>query len=244
MSTPEVPPNDETIPASSPKFVPTLTMVVYGGKKDDVTESLNRTVGESDATHAYQTWVNVSALRRLGLLFQGGAESSGAISDLLCLVTVIAAIVFLFFFWQFVVFFITIVVLGILSGGAAFKYLRGTYIEADAAKVNLDSLEEFVKEQLKAGHFVMISSDEVRHKFGPTTNQSRSSTMVFRYGIYWSLFVATLLVIVELVYWFLNAAWLFDVLTLGLAGAGFLMGVAMMDLGVLLRWQLARGLKD
>ena len=93
-----------------------VNITVHGGKKDEVEASIKEHLVGSEDVDMYQTWVNVAALRRIGLIFQGGVEASGAITDLLCLITAIAAILMIFVFWQVVVFFAVILVLTLLSG--------------------------------------------------------------------------------------------------------------------------------
>ena len=233
MSSPQTEGND----------VYSVKITVHGGKKDVVEASVKEHLVESEDIELYQTWVNVAALRRIGLIFQGGVEASGAIADLLCLITVIGAILMIFVFWQVVVFFAVILVLTLLSGGSALKYLRGTYITAKAARLNSDRLEIFVKDQIKAGNFVGIDDPENALQKGPVTKRSNQAKFAFTTGIYISLAVATAFLIEEVLYWWFFNTWWPPIPFLLTFGVGFLIGVFFMDLGVVLRWKLARSLR-
>lgn len=214
-----------------------LFISVFGGKKDDVSDALQQTIGED--AHYYQTWVNVSVMRRLGFLFVGGVESAGGVFDVLCLITIIAAILAIFIFWQVVVFIAVIAVLTIFSGGAAIKFLRGTFIETVSDKIPVDKLESFVVDQVVGGNFVQVRAPE-NYTLNYATQQSSSATKIFRGGIYFALFIATIFMIFEVVYFLLYQSWMADFAVLSLFGAGFLVGIAVMDLGVILRHQLAK----
>ncbi len=214
-----------------------LYISVFGGKKDDVSDALQQTIGED--AHYYQTWVNVSVMRRLGFLFVGGVESAGGIFDILCVLTIVAAVLAIFVFWQVVVFIAVIIVLAIFSGGAALKFLRGTFIEAHSDKIPSDKLESFVVDQVVGGNFVQVRAPD-NYELNYATKQSSSTTKVFRSGIYFALFIATLFMIVEVVYFYLNQIWMTNLEILALFGSGFLVGICIMDLGVLLRHQLAK----
>ncbi|MHA1480129.1 MAG: hypothetical protein ACTSQZ_01730 [Candidatus Thorarchaeota archaeon] len=227
-------------PVDNSELEPTLWVSVFGGNKDEVQETLKTHLGEEDS-HLYQTWVNVAVMRRLGFLFVGGVESSGGLFDVLCLIAVIAAVLGVFIFWQVIVFFIVMIVLIIFSGGAAFKYFKGSFIEADATKLDSTKLESFVEEMVTSGYFVLTRSEE-GYDPGPITKQASTATGIFRGGIHFALLIATIFLIVEVVHWFLLSGWLTDIPILGLFGAGFLMGIAIMDLGVLLRRQLHKKL--
>ncbi|MHA1924934.1 MAG: hypothetical protein ACXABV_04885 [Candidatus Thorarchaeota archaeon] len=220
-----------------------VNITVHGGKKDAVEASMKEHLVGSEDVEMYQTWVNVAALRRIGLIFQGGVEASGAITDLLCLITAIGAILMIFVFWQVVVFFAVILVLTLLSGGSAIKYLRGTYITAEAAKVDSNRLEQFVMEQLKSGNFVGISDPEKAVQQGPVTKRSNRAKFAFTTGIYISLGVATVFLIEEVLYWWFFNTWWPPLEFLMTLGIGFLIGVIAMDLGVILRWRAAKSLR-
>ncbi|MCK5239038.1 MAG: hypothetical protein KAR33_05785 [Candidatus Thorarchaeota archaeon] len=215
-----------------------LFISVFGEKKEEVSESLAGHLGEED-THLYQTWVNVSAMRRLGFLFEGGVESAGGVFDILCVLTIAAAVVAVFAFWQVLVYIAVIVVLTIFSGGAAFKFLRGSYIEAVSEKIPSEKLESFVVDQLAGGSFIHVRAPD-GYELKYASKQSSTSTKVFRSGIYFALFIATIFMIFEVAYYFLaGVGWMTDLVVLALFGSGFLIGIAVMDLGVLLRRQLA-----
>ncbi len=214
-----------------------LFISVFGGKKDDVSDALQQNLGEDP--HYYQTWVNVSIMRRLGFLFVGGVESAGGIFDILCVLAVLAAVLAVFLFWQLVVMLAVIAVLTIFSGGAAIKFLKGTFIEAHADKVPCDKLESFVVDQVVGGNFVQVRAPK-GYETQYATQQSSSVTKMFRGGIYFALFIATLFMILEVIYYILNQMWMTNIDVLLLFAAGFLVGIAVMDLGVLLRRQLAK----
>ncbi|MHA2423619.1 MAG: hypothetical protein ACXAEF_02455 [Candidatus Thorarchaeota archaeon] len=218
-----------------------LYISVYGEKQEEVQDSLMSHLGE-DETHLYHTWVNVSALRRLGFLFEGGVESAGGIFDILCMLTILAALVAVVVFWNLIIYVIVILVLGIFSGGAAFKFLKGTFIEAVSEKIPSDKLEAFVTDQVSGGAFVMANVPE-GYEMGPNTTQSKTATKVFRAGIYFALFIATVFMIFEVVWYFLYTTWMTELWALALFGSGFLVGIAIMDLGVLLRRQLSKRAK-
>jgi len=214
-----------------------LYISVFGGKKDDVSDALQQNLGEDP--HYFQTWVNVSIMRRLGFLFVGGVESAGGVFDVLCVLAVVAAVLAIFLFWQVVVMLLVIVVLAIFSGGAAFKFLRGTFIEAVAEKIPSDKLDAFVVDQVVGGNFVQVRAPK-DYEFNYATKQSSSVTKMFRGGIYFALFIATIFMILEVVYYVIYQMWMTNLDVLILFGAGFLIGIAVMDLGVLLRRQLAK----
>jgi hypothetical protein len=220
-----------------------VNITVHGGKKDAVEASMKEHLVGSEDVEMYQTWVNVAALRRIGLIFQGGVEASGAITDLLCLITAIGAILMIFVFWQVVVFFAVILVLTLLSGGSALKYLRGTYITAEAAKIDSNRLEQFVMDQLKSGNFVGIGDPERAVQLGPLAKKSNRAKFAFTTGIYISLGVATVFLIEEVLYWWFFNTWWPPLEFLLVLGIGFLIGVIAMDLGVILRWRAAKSIK-
>ena len=215
-----------------------LFITVYGEKKEEVMDSLASHLGE-DETHSYHTWVNVSALRRIGFLFEGGVESAGGIFDLLCLFTIVAAIVMVALFWNLVIYVAVILVLGLFSGGAAFKFLKGSFIEADSTKIPSDKLEAFVIDQVAGGAFVGVKAPD-GYELKEATRQSKSATRVFKAGIYFALLIATLFMIFEIAWYLLYMTWMTDLWALALFGSGFLVGIAIMDLGVLLRRQLGK----
>ncbi|MHA1906942.1 MAG: hypothetical protein ACW98Y_06585 [Candidatus Thorarchaeota archaeon] len=218
-----------------------LFVTVYGEKEEEVLDSLVSHIGE-DETHHYHTWVNVSALRRIGFLFEGGVESAGGIFDILCLVTIIAAVVMVALFWNLVIYVAVILVLGLFSGGAAFKFLKGSFIEAVSEKIPSEKLEAFVVDQVAGGAFVLVKAPD-GYEMGDATKQSKTATKVFRAGIYFALLIATIFMIFEVAWYLLYATWMTELWALALFGSGFLVGIAIMDLGVLLRRQLSKRVK-
>ncbi|MHA2135358.1 MAG: hypothetical protein ACW99J_15975 [Candidatus Thorarchaeota archaeon] len=225
--------------SSEDEELETAKIVVYGGRMKEVQPSLERHLVKTEDAHVYQTWVSVNALRRLGLLFQGGTEASGAISDVLCLIVVIAIIVAGFAFWQVFVFFIVMAVLALLSGGAALRYIRGTYISGDENKLTIEGFRDFTTEQLSAGRFVSVELSESQDRLDDITKSATTYTSVFREGIHISMAAATLFLVIEVAYWFLFNQWLTHIIVLGAFGIAFLGGVVAMDIGVLLRRRLA-----
>ena len=120
-------------------------MSVYGGKRNDVKDSIERNLELTDEGF-YQTWLSINVMKQLGFLFEGGVESSGGIIEMIIMFIFVALILAAFAFWQVVIFMIVLLVLALFSGGAAFKFVRGTFIEADHTKIDLTKLDNFVKE--------------------------------------------------------------------------------------------------
>lgn len=222
-------------------FQPDLFVTVYGGKKDDVTQSF---MGRSDeeGTHVYSTWVNIAVLKRFGNLFGGSVESAGGATDLLFLIIVSAVILGFYVFWQIVVFFLAILVLALFSGGAALKFVRGTFIEALGEKVDSKKLDDFLKEQVASGRFVEVRTG-TDYRAEPFTRRASGATSIFKAGIYIALIVATIFLVVEVLYLIFNHLWLTDLLSLVVFGVAFLLGAVVMDTGVIMRWRLAKSLR-
>jgi hypothetical protein len=220
---------------------PDLFVSVYGGKKDDVTRSFMR-MSDDDNTHVYSTWVNIAVLKRFGNLFGGSVESAGGATDLLFLIIVSAVILGFYVFWQIVVFFLVIILLALFSGGAALKFVHGTFIEALSEKVGSKKLDAFLKEQIASGRFIeMRVSDSYSTK--SFTMKASGATGVFKLGIYIALIVATVFLAVELLNLALTHLWLTNTLPLVVFGLAFLLGAVVMDAGVVLRWRLAKSLR-
>jgi hypothetical protein len=229
---------------------PTMVISVYGGKREDVKESIERNLELTDESF-YQTWLSINVMKQLGFLFEGGVESSGGIVEMIVMFIFVALILAAFAFWQVVIFIIVILVLAIFSGGASFKFIRGTFIEADCTKIDLAKLENFVKEQVERGRFVKVESKAVEDGFSDFTKQSTKATRMFRNGIKISLIISTFFLIVEVAYRFLTNHWLsgLDPVTRTqelwvLFGFGiiFLIGIIAMDVGVLMRRRLIKSL--
>ncbi|MHA3964791.1 MAG: hypothetical protein AM325_014770 [Candidatus Thorarchaeota archaeon SMTZ1-45] len=229
---------------------PTMTISVYGGKRDEVKESIERNLELSDESF-YQTWLSINVMKQLGFLFEGGVESSGGIIEMIVMFVLVALILAVFAFWQVVVFIIVILVLALFSGGASFKYIRGTFIEADHTKMNLDKLDNFVKEQIQKGRFVKVELKTMDANLNDFTNRATRATKVFRNGINISLAISTIFLIVEVVYRFFAGHWLsgLDPITGSLEiwvligfGLVFLISIILMDIGVLMRRSLSKSL--
>ena len=231
---------------------PTMEISVYGGRRDEVKESIERNLELSDESF-YQTWLSINVMKQLSFLFEGGVESSGGLLEMIIMFVVVAIILAAFAFWQVVVFIIVILVLAVFSGGASFKYIRGTFIEADHTKLDLAKLDNFVKEQIERGRFVKVESEAAEAHLSDFTKRATRATRVFRDGIKLSLIVSTVFLLVEVVYRYFAGHWLsgLDPVTglqelwvlLGF-GVVFLLGIVVMDIGVLMRRSLSKSLKQ
>ena len=233
---------------SNEEFEPTMKIAIYGGKRDDVKESIERNLELTDESF-YQTWLSINALKQLGFIFAGGVESSGGIIEMLVMFALVVIILALFAFWQVIVFAIVIFVLAIFSGGAAFKFVRGTFIEADHTKMNLSKLDNFVKEQIQRGNFVKVESPPVKDQLGEFTQDASHATTVFRRGIMMAMVIATLFLITEILYFLTIGHWLsgmniatadIEIIVLYCFGLAFLLGIIFMNFGVLMRRNLSK----
>jgi hypothetical protein len=223
---------------------PLLRVSVYGGKKKEVFESIERHLGVSEETELYHTWVNVSAMKRLAFLFEGGVESAGGIIEIVCMFAVLVLLLALFAFWQLVVFFAVLVVMALFSGGVALKYLRGTFFSALLDGVNLDAVEQLTKEQVTAGRFVSVVIDNAEKNIGPISSSASKATRLFKTGIHIALLTATLFLVLEVAFRFLTEQWTFDAMVLLIFGWAFFFGIALMDGGIVLRYQLSKKLSN
>ncbi|TFG12404.1 hypothetical protein EU537_09580 [Candidatus Thorarchaeota archaeon] len=219
----------------------TLEIAVYGGSKEEIGESFAKY--QSSDVHIYQTWVNIRALRRLGFLFEGGVESAGGLFEVVIMLLAIVLVVAMFAFYHLVIFFIVFAVLAVLSGGVALKYLRGTFIEGDESKIDLNDLVPFVKEQIKGGYFVEVQtrSGEIESE---TIKRSNRDTMLFKRGIHLSLIVSTLFFVIEVIYRLFFLDWLTNTGILLVFGLVFLGGVFIMNSGAFLRRRFEKILED
>ena len=221
-----------------------LRVSVYGGKKKEVFESIERHLGVSEEAELYHTWVNVSAMRRLAFLFEGGVESAGGIIEIVCMFAVLLLLLALFAFWQLVIAIIVLVVLALFSGGAALKYLRGTFLSVPLDDVDLDAVEQLTKEQVTAGRFVNVAIDNAEKNIGPIALASSKATRLFKTGIHIALLTATLFLVFEVAFRFLTEQWALDTVILSIFGCAFLVGIALMDGGVVLRYQLSKKISN
>jgi hypothetical protein len=220
-------------------------ITVYGGKRKDVKDSIDTHLGSD--TNFYQTWITLSMLKRLGFVFEGGVESSITLEGVICMFISVIAIFSLFFFWQFIIFFIVIAVLALFSGGAALRYMRGTFIESQTKDMDLSKVETFALAQIEAGRFIKVESDVKETEIGPIARKSTSVTNMFELGIWLSLAIATLFLIFQVVHWLVNGHWisglnvdtaLQEIYFLIAFGLAFLLGIIIMDIAVLKRGQL------
>ena len=221
---------------------PTMEISVYGGKRDEVKESIERNLELSDESF-YQTWLSINVMKQLAFLFEGGVESSGGLIEMIIMFIFVAIILAAFAFWQVVVFIIVILVLALFSGGASLKFIRGTYIEADHSKI--------VKEQVQKGRFVKVESIAAESSLSEFTKRSTRATKMFRNGIKISLVISTIFLIVEIGFRFLTNRWLTgmdpvtgpqEIIVLIGFGLVFLAGIIAMDAGVLMRRRLMKQL--
>jgi len=223
---------------------PLLRVSVYGGKKKEVFESIDRHLGVSEEAELYHTWVNVSAMKRLAFLFEGGVESAGGVIEIVCMFVVLLLLLVLFAFWQLVIFFVVLVVMALFSGGAALKYLRGTYLSVPLDSVDPDAVEQLTKEQVTAGRFVNVVIDNAEKNIGSISASSAKATRLFKTGIHIALLVATLFLVFEVAFRFLTEQWALDTVILSIFGCAFLFGIALMDGGVILRYKLSKKLSN
>lgn len=237
--------------ANTEKFEPSMTISIFGGKRSDVKDSIERNLQLTDEGF-YQTWLSINVMKQLGFLFTGGVESSGGIIEMLIMFVFVAIILAAFAFWQVVIVMIVLLVLALFSGGAAFKFIRGTFIEADHTKIDLMKLDNFVKEQTLAGNFVKVESLPVKGQLSETIQDATRATNVFRRGINLAMIVATLFLVIEVIYYFVIGHWLSglnpvtgqaEVIVLFCFGLAFLLGILIMDMGVLMRRSLSKSLQ-
>lgn len=230
---------------TEPYDSPDLRVTVYGGNREEVKQSIETQLGPD--TRYYQTWITLSILKRFGFVFEGGVESSGSLEGVICMFVLVIAMFAVFFFWQFIVFFIVIGVLAIFSGGAALRFLRGTFIESQSEKMDFSKLESFAREQVEAGRFIKVDCDAEDAEIGPIAVKASSTTQIFEVGIWLSLGIATLFLVFEIAYWVIYRNWIGElnpesfeqeISLLVLFGLAFLLGIIIMDLGVYKRSQL------
>lgn len=224
---------------------PETSITIYGGKKDDVGNDAKSILGIADDDY-YGTWLSMGIMRRLGFLTEGGVESAGGLGEIVCVFAIIIAVLAMFAFWSVAVVFISVFVLTLLSGGAAYKFIRAVYITAPITNMDSSKIDEFVAKQLSQGRFVKIESGT---EMSAITRSASTATNAFRKGIQFALFVATIFLITEVIYFLMNQHWLsglnaatadFEIMVLIVFGVLFLIGVFIMDMGVLLRRNAAK----
>ncbi len=219
-------------------------MVIYGGRKNEVAQSLESVLGLSEEDY-YQTWVSLGLMRRLGFLFEGGVESAGGVGELVCMFAVLVIVLALFAFWNLAVVFIVVLVLTVLSGGAALKFLRGTYVTTSLDGIEQSHLDAFERQQVILGRFVQFKGGTRSED----TERSSFATTLFKRGIQAALLVATIFLVAEVLFWLVNGHWLsgldpvtgpLELQILIAFGALFVVGAVIMDIGVLIRYRLSR----
>ena len=237
--------------SSRKKDFPKTSITIYGGKKDEVGSSAKRLLGISDDDY-YGTWLNLGILRRLGFLFEGGVESAGGLGEIICVLGVVIIVLAMFTLWNIAVVFLVVLVLTILSGGAAVKFIRAVYITAPLNALDKNQINEFVAEQVALGRFVRIEETKASKEMSGLAQKTSGATLVFRTGIQFALLVATVFLIVQVIYYFVMNHWIsglneatqvLEIQVLTYFGLLFLVGVILMDVGVLLRSRAARSLK-
>jgi hypothetical protein len=223
-----------------------IDVAIYGGGKGDIPESIETHFGIELTKEAERRWVGPHAAKRvMGVTTRGVSEIGYADASGECalLSIIVAFFLFLIVLWQLVMFLIVIVVLGIFSGGAALKYTRATYMTTDSASIESSQLEAFTKDMIDSGRFVMVSLEEPGFALGPVAKASTRATGLFRYGIVFSILIASLFLVTEVVYRFLYGVWLVDLLILAGFGIAFLLGIIATDAGVILRRRLRGDIK-
>jgi len=231
--------------ASKSERFPETSITIYGGKTDEVGNDAKSILGIADDDY-YGTWLSMGIMRRLGFLFDGGVESAGGLGEIVCMFAILIAILAMFAFWSVAVVFIVVIVLTILSGGAAYKFIRAVYITAPISNMETSKIDEFVAKQLTQGRFVRI---EAKTELSPITQSASTAAHAFRRGIQLTLLIATIFLVTEVIYFLMNQHWLsglnvatadFEILVLTIFGVLFLVGVIVMDIGVLLRRRIAK----
>jgi hypothetical protein len=224
---------------------PTTSITIYGGKTDDVGNDAKSILGIADDDY-YGTWLSMGIMRRLGFMFEGGVESAGGLGEIVCVFAIIVAVLAMFAFWSVAVVFLSVFVLTLLSGGAAYKFIRAVYITTPISSMETSKIDEFVVKQLTRGRFVKI---EQSTEMSAVTKSASQASTAFRRGIQFALLIATIFLITEVIYFFMNQHWLsglnvatadFEIMVLTIFGVLFLIGVIVMDMGVLLRRNAAK----
>jgi len=230
---------------------PPTSITIYGGKKDEVGASAKRHLGISDDDY-YGTWLNLGVMRRLGFLFEGSVESAGGLAEILCVFGVLIIILALFTLWNIAVVFLVVLILTILSGGAAIKFMRALYITAPLDRMDANQINEFIAEQIASGRFVRIEGTHASEEMSELTQKTSTATLMFRTGIQFALLVATVFLIIQVIYYFMMNHWIsglneatkvLEIQVLIFFGLLFLVGVILMDVGVLLRRRAAKSFK-
>jgi hypothetical protein len=238
--------HDET---SKSEDFPATSITIYGGKTNAVGEDAKTILGITEKEY-YGTWLSMGIMRRLGFLFEGGVESAGGMGEIVCMFAVLIAVLAMFAFWSVAVVLIVVIVLTILSGGAAYKFIRAVYITAPISNLESSKIDEFVIDQLTKGRFVKVEKNGSL-ELSNVTQRSSSAATDFRRGIQFALFIATVFLVTEVIYYMMNQHWLsglnaatadFEILVLTIFGLLFLVGIVLMDIGVLLRRRIAQSI--
>ncbi|TFG33998.1 hypothetical protein EU527_05585 [Candidatus Thorarchaeota archaeon] len=235
--------------ASRTTTIPKVSITVYGGKRQQVGESAKRLIGISDDEY-YGTWINLGIMRRLGFLFEGGVESAGGLGEIICMFAVLIIVLAMFTLWNIAVVFLVVAVLTLLSGGAAMKFIRAVYIIAPLSNLDKSQVDEFVAEQVSLGRFVRIEGSS--KDMNILTQKISAATLTFRTGIQFALVVASVFLVIQVIYFLMMNHWLsglnpatqtLEIQVLTYFGLLFLFGVILMDVGVFMRSRSAKRLK-
>ncbi|TFG30647.1 hypothetical protein EU527_14225 [Candidatus Thorarchaeota archaeon] len=237
--------------SSKKSVIPRTSITIYGGRRDEVSASAKRLLDISDDEY-YSTWINLGIMKRLGFLFEGGVESAGGLGEIVCMFAVVIIILAMFTLWNVAVVFLVVAVLTILSGGAAIKFLRAVYVTAPLSVLDTNQVDEFVQEQVSLGRFVRIEGTHASKNMSKLTQRTSAATLTFRTGIQFALLVASVFLIIQVIYYFMMNHWLsglneatrvLEIQILTYFGLLFLFGVILMDVGVLMRSRAAKSLK-
>ena len=130
--------------------------------------------------------------------------------------------------------------------------MRAVYITAPITNMESSKIDEFVATQLTQGRFVLIEDSEASKTMSAVTQKASSATLTFRRGIQFALLIATIFLITEVTYFFMMGHWLsglnvatytLEITVLTMFGLGFLVGIILMDIGVLLRSRVAKSIE-
>ncbi len=222
---------------------PILKVQVIGGSKDRAVEGFTQHLLPQEEPRVYRTWFNIHLLSRLENLFKDGVESAGGLFEIVCMFFVAIVIIGFVLLSQLLIFSIVVAVLALFSGGASLKFFRTTYIETPSASVSSGGAEKFVSEMLTQGSLVSIDSEDKSFTAGSIVKQSNRVTKAYLYGINTCQFIAMVFVLVEVLHYLLLRSWFVDWFILGIFGLVFLVGIILMDVGVLMRHKLVKSLQ-
>ena len=219
-----------------------LKVQVIGGPKDRVVEAFRQQLSPQEEPRVYRTWFNIRLLSRLENLFKDGIESAGGLFEIICVFFVAMMIIGFVLLSQLIIFSIVVVVMAIFSGGASLKFFRTTFVETPITNIDTNGLENFTAMLVKQGSLVSIETNEPSVNMGNLITRSNKATKSFLYGINIAQFTAMVFILAEVIYYILFRTWLADIPILAIFGIVFLLGIIVMDVGVVLRHRLAKTL--